>query len=380
MEGKSMLLLLMVAIVIASVEANNETCCYQKIFPDGSYTLKESNSAEVAAYGCDTANSCVYVKDGTNDRYCMKMGGVTVPDCELRPCEEYLVAMVNSREGAFFADGFATDCKPPTFEFPTELRAQRMANVDGDIIVLNRDYKKMMNYMSKIQANGPAVNLNATFPNNFPAGSPLVTNWGPKKLLAVGGYNDKEADINGVFKYENGAWTDIGWTLDAVQYGGLGCTYNDKLVMVGGWITDLKNKDKSDPIQKMVIRDLSNSGTVLKTVLFRGGLKTCACQKDKVYFVINGGMGGDKDELYSYDLTQGGDKLSAMKFPDVLDGRLGLFRNKLTLFGGYTDKTGTSVPVKTMQVYDDSKELWEEKPFELKQIQQTFDYFVVVEK
>jgi len=371
-----MLLLLKVAIVIASVEANNDTCCYQKIFPDGSYTLKESNSAEAAAYGCDTANNCIYVKDGTDDRYCMKMGGMTVPDCELRPCEEYLVAMVNSREGAFFADGFDTDCKPPTFEFPIEQTAEHVANVDGDITVLSRDFKKKISYMSKIQANGPAVNLNATFPNNFPAGGPLVTNWGPKKLLAVGGYDDKWASINLVFKYENGAWTDMGWTLDAVQYDGLGCTYNDKLVMVGGRVPDPNDSNNNNPIQKMVIRDLSNSGTVLTTVAFRGDLKTSACQKDKVYFVINGGMGDDKDELHSYDLTQGGDKLSAMKFPDVLDGRLGLFRNKLTLFGGYTNND----PVKTMQVYDDSKDLWEEKPFELKQIQQSFTHFEVVEK
>jgi len=377
-----MLLLLKVAFAIASAEANNGTCCYHKIFPDGSYTLKESNSAEAAAYGCDTANSCVYVKDGTNDRYCMKMGGMTVPDCELRPCEEYLVALNMYGGDILPADGFATDCKPPTFGFPSEARGQAMAKVDGDILVLNVVNKT--HHMTKIQANGPAVDLKATFPKTFPAAGPLVTNWGPNKLLAVGGYDDKSADIDLVFKYENGAWTDIGWTLDAVQYGGLGCTYNDKLVMVGGSITDLRNKDKSTEIEKMVIRDLGNSGTVLKTVAFRGRLKTCACQNDKVYVVIKGTMREDKDTLYTYDLTQGGDKLSPLKFPDVADGILGFFRDKLTLFGGYVeDKTGNSmfpIQVKTMQVYDDSKDLWEEKPFELKQIQQSFTYFEVVEK
>merc|ERR1712212_1049527 len=126
MKGKSMLLLLKVALAIASAEANNGTCCYQKIFPDGTYTLKESNSAETAAYGCDTANSCVYVKDGTNDRYCMKMGGMSVPDCELKPCEEYLIALAGGTNQAPVADGFATDCKPPTFDFPSSQLAMQM--------------------------------------------------------------------------------------------------------------------------------------------------------------------------------------------------------------------------------------------------------------
>jgi len=373
-----MLLLLKVAFAIASAEANNGTCCYHKIFPDGSYTLKESNSAEAAAYGCDTANSCVYVKDGTNDRYCMKMGGMSVPDCEPRRCEEYLITLVNADSyNVFAADGFATDCQPPTFEWPTSY-ASYMANVDGDIVGLWRNNNERKHYMEKLQANGPAVNLNATFPKDFPESHTLITNWGPNKLLAVGGW-DGTKDIDKVFKYENGAWTDIGWTLDSAQHGGIACTYNDKLVLVGGW--KMGSRNSKNPVQEMVVHDLSNSGAVLKTVDLTGATWiTCVCQKDKVYLVINqkdGEQEGPKDELYTYDLTNGGDELGTkMKFPNVKGGQLGFFRDKLTLFGAL-DANGNAV--KTMQVYDDSKDLWEEKPFERK-ITDSFDYFVVVEK
>merc|ERR1712136_361216 len=122
-----------------------------------------------------------------------------------------------------------------------------MATVDGDLTLFSRNRGTLD--MTKIQANGPAVNLNATFPKKFPHGGPLYTNWGPRRLLAVGGYDASSNDIDGVFKYENGAWTDLGWTLDAAQYGGLGCTYSDKLVMIGGKITE---NGRPKAIEKMV--------------------------------------------------------------------------------------------------------------------------------
>jgi len=374
MEGKSMLLLLMVAIVIASVEANNDTCCYQKIFPDGSYTLKESNSAEVAAYGCDTANSCVYVKDGTNDRYCMKMGGMSVPDCELKPCEEYLIALAGGTNQAPVADGFATDCKPPTFDFPSNLFAMQMGKVDGDIILLtvsavSRDPQV---HMMKIQANGRAENLSMTYPNKFPAGGALLTNWGPKKLLALGGFDIDYRDIDGVFMYENGAWTDLGWTLDIVLHDGYGCTYGDRLVTVGG--SNFDPPDPPTPVDKLIVYDLANSGTMLKKLRIRGAVKSCACHKEKLYFVTE----GQPEKLFSYNLAGTlGDDVESETFPAVKNGRLGLFRSELTLFGGNTTDAN-SIAVKTMQVYNGSQ--WDAKPFELKNIQGSFDNYVVVEK
>jgi len=376
MEGKSMLLLLMVAIVIASVEANNETCCYQKIFPDGSYTLKESNSAEVAAYGCDTANSCVYVKDGTNDRYCMKMGGMSVPDCELKPCEEYLIALAGGTNQAPVADGFATDCKPPTFDFPSSLFAMQMAKVDGDVILLTVAAVGMdpQVHMMKIQANGRAENLSMTFPNKFPAGGALLTNWGPKKLLAVGGYDSSNNDKDGVFMYENGAWTDLGWTLDEALHDGCGCTHDDRLVIAGG-LKD-QSPDPKELVEKLVVYDLGNSGAVLKTMRFRGAVKSCACQKDKVYFVL--ANEGQPEKLWSYKFGPTmGVSMDPVTFPAVKNGRLGHFRGELTLFGGNTTDT-IPIPVKTMQVYNGSQ--WDAKPFELKNIQGSLDNFVVVEK
>jgi len=377
MEGKSMLLLLMVAIVIASVEANNETCCYQKIFPDGSYTLKESNSAEVAAYGCDTANSCVYVKDGTNDRYCMKMGGMSVPDCELKPCEEYLIALAGGTNQAPVADGFATDCKPPTFDFPSSLFAMQMAKVDGDVILLTVAAVGMdpQVHMMKIQANGRAENLSMTFPNKFPAGGALLTNWGPKKLLAVGGYDSSNNDKDGVFMYENGAWTDLGWTLDIVLHEGYGCTYGDRLVTVGGLNFDQHQPDQPTNVDKLIVYDLGNSGAVLKKLRITGAVKSCACRKEKVYFVTDG-----NPSLFSYNLAGTlGEKMETPTSPAVKHGRLGLFRGEITLFGGNTTDT-IPIPVKTMQVYNYTTDEWTEKPFEMNNIQGNLDNFVVVEK
>jgi len=384
-----MLLLLMVAIVIASVEANNETCCYQKIFPDGSYTLKESNSAEVAAYGCDTANSCVYVKDGTNDRYCMKMGGMSVPDCELRPCEEYFIARSGGYFGAIKADGFVTDCKPPTFaDLPSGYYPVNIAMVDGDLISITTEKN-----MTKWQANGPVEFLNTTFPNDFPndIGS-LLTNWGPKKLLAVGGENYDSAnknnpstDVDTVFKYENGSWTKMGWTLQQKQHDTYGCTLNDKLVMIGGTIhhpTNSKNPLLRKSIMKMTILDLSN-GDELESVSITGNPRSVVCHNGKVYAIlgVDDGRGYNIDELYRYEIGSGDSKMTKIiNFPDVGDGNLGIFRGNLTLFGGYVGNDGNFNPrVKTMQVFDEQTGDWSARPFEFKNID-GYSYSVVVEK
>jgi len=390
MKGKSMLLLLKVALAIASAEANNGTCCYQKIFPDGTtYTLKESNSAETAAYGCDTANSCVYVKDGTNDRYCMKMGGMSVPDCELRPCEEYFIALSGGYFGAIKADGFVTDCKPPTFaDLPSGYYPVNIAMVDGDLISITTEKN-----MTKWQANGPVEFLNTTFPNDFPneryTGS-LLTNWGPKKLLAVGGENYDKAnknnpytDVDTVFKYENGSWTKMGWTLQQKQHDTYGCTYDDKLVMIGGTIhhpTKSKNPLLRTSIMKMTILDLSN-GNEIKSVSITGYPRSCVCHNGKVYAVLSDDM--SINTFYTYDLVKPiANEMTDLssKFPDVGDGKLDIFRGNLTLFGGMVGNDGNFNPrVKTMQVFDEQTGDWSARPFEFKNIN-GYSYSVVVEK
>jgi len=391
MKGKSMLLLLKVALAIASAEANNGTCCYQKIFPDGTYTLKESNSAETAAYGCDTANSCVYVKDGTNDRYCMKMGGMSVPDCELRPCEEYIVA--NSGIGRKpEADGFVTDCKPPTFaDLPSGMTAFYLAMVDGDFISINEKYG--VKNMRKWQANGPVEVINTTFPTDFPTSdrlNSLITNWGPNKLLVVGGYNYDSTNLNNpyedvdtVFKYENGSWTKMGWTLQQKQHRPIGCTYDDRLVMIGGSIHDpfnSKNHKLRQRIEKMTILDLSN-GNEIKSVSITGYPQSCVCHNGKVYAVLSDDM--SINTFYTYDLVKPiANEMTDLssKFPDVGDGKLDIFRGNLTLFGGMVGNDGNFNPrVKTMQVFDEQTGDWSARPFEFKNID-GYSYSVVVEK
>merc|ERR1712133_330587 len=101
---------------------------------------------------------------------------------------------------------------------------------------------------------------------------------------------------------------------------------------------------------------------------------TAACHKDKVYLVTASAI--KPNQLFSYDLTAMGETLTqVVNFPPVQNGRMGLFRGQLTLFGGYTMPGGLMaepIPVKTMQVFDESKNLWDEKPFEMKQIQWRF--------
>ena len=102
-------------------------------------------------------------------------------------------------------------------------------------------------------------------------------------------------------------------------------------------------------------------------------------------------MGVDKkndgyeiEGFYRYDIGSAGDKLEEIKpFPDVADGNLGIFRGKLTLFGGKAGNDGSSSyskpAVKTMQVYNELLLDWTEKPFEFKNIR-GYSYSVLVEK
>merc|ERR1712168_1684853 len=139
------------------------------------------------------------------------------------------------------AVGFATDCKPPTFDIPSVLWPKLIAEVDGDILVVAADRTYDTKNMTKLRANGPAEVLDTTFPADFPADGYITVNWGPKRMLALAGYNESTVDMDTVFKYENGSWTKMGWTLGRIQWGGLACTDNDKLAIVGGRITDPRN-------------------------------------------------------------------------------------------------------------------------------------------
>merc|ERR1711962_122397 len=111
-------------VLLASVAVNaNADCCYRKTFSDSSYTLMESGSQEEAdEAGCDTVGGCIYIKDGTSDRYCFKMGGLEVPGCEQEPCDEFFVMILRDGQGVGrfvteSVDANAT-CVLPSFDAP----------------------------------------------------------------------------------------------------------------------------------------------------------------------------------------------------------------------------------------------------------------------
>merc|ERR1712098_990006 len=78
-------LLALLPILIAGAPLGHEhedgKCCYQKKYPDATYTLAQEGSSETSKYGCDTEVGCVYKKEGTEELYCFKLGGAQAPDC-----------------------------------------------------------------------------------------------------------------------------------------------------------------------------------------------------------------------------------------------------------------------------------------------------------
>merc|ERR1712168_456049 len=123
------LALLMLAGTTALIEAQ-KPCCYSKKMMGKTYTLMESNSKEVAAHGCDTANDCIYKEEGTSDRYCFKMGGQEDPVCrlELPTCTKFfakpsLAVKPDQRkiDTLIYTLADNNTCTPPTLpKYPTE--------------------------------------------------------------------------------------------------------------------------------------------------------------------------------------------------------------------------------------------------------------------
>jgi len=117
-----LVLLVELMVAIGHVRGNKATsdCCYQKVFENASYTIHESGSAEVDAYGCNTAGNCIYTSDKTGERFCFKMGGTEMPTCQNGPCGEGTdLFLTLSTEKTLTAHALPdANCIPPTFNLP----------------------------------------------------------------------------------------------------------------------------------------------------------------------------------------------------------------------------------------------------------------------
>lgn len=103
---------------VKGLETSDE-CCNQKTLSGASYTLVESGSSEVGAYGCDTAGNCVYKSEQTGERFCFKRGGKETPTCETKsPCDglDVLVTRTGYSSDSYTAVASSEmSCTLPTF-------------------------------------------------------------------------------------------------------------------------------------------------------------------------------------------------------------------------------------------------------------------------
>jgi len=229
------LVLFMLALPAALVEAAQEPCCYSKEAYGKTFTLIESNSDEVTAYGCDTANNCIYGQDGTNDRYCFKRGGQEVPAClqELPTCSKYFVrAVLNDVpqqakiETLFYDINDNNTCAVPSI--PWEGDNKRTFS-QGKYIYSGGEHR-IFDYkitgdreteMLKLEG-GSWKNHSLVTPADFPVTKYEIATW-KNELYALGG-QDASAYSARVYKSVDGiTWNKLGWELPSARIGPYAC-------------------------------------------------------------------------------------------------------------------------------------------------------------
>jgi len=260
------LALLMLAGTTVLIDAQ-KPCCYSKKVMGKTFTLIESNSNEVDAYGCDTANSCVYQEDGTYDRYCFKMGGLEVPDClqELPICTKYFAKpkfvkvprdQQRGVDTLLYTLADNNTCTPPTLSnWPTDNKyiGFKLIASGGDLMVFDWSTAgPRKKSVVKVEAGSwKTIEFNET--TGFPENGYVILPW-KKDLYLVGGY--ESSPNNGqtsVFKSINGyTWEKLPWELKSarsdlhacittnadsghanlVYFGGLGDGNSDKILHI----------------------------------------------------------------------------------------------------------------------------------------------------
>jgi len=131
---------------VKGLETSDE-CCNQKTLSGASYTLVESGSSEVGAYGCDTAGNCVYKSEQTGERFCFKRGGKETPTCERKsPCDGLDVLVTRKGEDLYTAVASSElNCTLPTFP---EISNDKIMKLVGIYQCNNRVYVQGLKLLS----------------------------------------------------------------------------------------------------------------------------------------------------------------------------------------------------------------------------------------
>jgi len=352
-------------VAIGHVRGNKATsdCCYQKVFENASYTIHESGSAEVDAYGCNTAGNCIYTSDKTGERFCFKMGGTEMPTCQNGPCGEGTDLFVTwSNEETLTAHALPdANCIPPTFNLPKGSlpdifpRALYQCN--------NRLYTTIESYALRVLETDTTFSVVET-PKDFTT---------PKQdgLATV---NDKLYMIGGIEKKKTGEIFSQGskdiWELDCVRhakgdnidgaawkkldikqkyglYGSKTCATGNKLITVEG-----KLNTGRQILKKVIVYDLSKTdGNALEADFptdydYSLTVDSIACLNNKVYFMYYNS--NDVQKIAEYDLTA-----TKLAPKDIIDPGLYYivaFGGKLTAIG----RTNTNQDYKNVRVLADN--------------------------
>merc|ERR1712168_605209 len=223
------LALLMLAGTTALIEAQKPCCCSKKMMGK-TYTLMESNSKEVAAYGCDTANDCIYKEEETSDRYCFKMGGKEEPVClqELPTCTKYFakhnfnnMPVQPKIDTLIYTLADNNTCTPPAFpDYPKKqpFKSSKLIASGGDLMVFDWSAPgpRVKSVMKFEAGSWKEIQFNET--TAFPDNGYVILPW-KKDLYLVGGYkgspNGHQASV---FKSVNGyTWEKLPWELKSAQ-------------------------------------------------------------------------------------------------------------------------------------------------------------------
>jgi len=293
------------------------------------YTLMESNSQEVATYGCDTANNCIYKEEGTSDRYCFKMGGGGEPEClqEYPLCTKYFakpilngMPAVPKIDTLIYSLADNNTCIPPAFpNYPKRapFRSSKLMASGGDLMVFDdsssgpRD-KSVMKFEA---GSWKAFEFNDTAAG-FPVNGYVIIPW-KNELYLVGGYVSNTDDHKAsVYKSANGyTWEKLPWELKTAQSELYACittnakTGNANLVVFGGQgdggtdeklkIYDIEDPNPATdgyteiPVNVFAVEDSNN-----QLVCYDGWVHV-ASQEKKLHSVKLGNSAGFKTVDYS---------------------------------------------------------------------------------
>jgi len=308
MELNLVLLLMELIAAIGQARGGKATsdCCYKKVFKGANYTIHESGSSEVEAYGCDTAGSCVYTNDETGERFCFKMGGMEQPTCDPGPpgpCNGIeLIATVESGK-PFKANVLPGDnCIPPAFPEPPEPGLTFSHLYSCNNIVYTKGAKSSGNeqlYVLKNSTTWSKVETPAGLPEP-PYEDELSIAAAKDKLYLVGGatYDSKWGiweGANTIWEFDcvkhakggntnGGAWRKLDLKLSREHYGGKACITGDTLVSVGG-----KDVSVREPRRYLDVYNLADSNSRAKKMDLSDSpyVKTLTCAKDKIYLTYD---------------------------------------------------------------------------------------------